>query len=65
MRLLQLLKLRSPRTEVAGTRTAEFEIVRSEIVDAETRLEMVLERGRLVCATRNDIPGWGAIRCRG
>lgn len=59
------LEAQESRTEVAGTRTAEFEIVRSEIVDAETRLEMVLERGRLVCATRNDIPGWGAIDAEG
>ena len=59
------LEAQESRTEVSGTRTAEFEIVRSEIVDAETRLEMVLERGRLVCATRNDIPGWGAIDAEG
>ena len=59
------LEAQESRTEVSGTRTAEFENVRSEIVDAETRLEMVLERGRLVCATRNDIPGWGAIDAEG
>ena len=59
------LEAQESRTDVAGTRTAEFENVRSEIVDAETRLEMVLERGRLVCATRNDIPGWGAIDAEG
>ena len=59
------LEAQGSRTDVAETRTAEFEIARSTIVDAETRIEMVMKRGRLICATRNDIPGWGAIDAEG
>lgn len=59
------LAAQESRTDAAATRTVGFEAARSEIVDAETRLEMVLRRGRLICATRNDIPGWGAIDAEG
>ena len=59
------LEAQESRTNVAETRTVRFEDARAEIVDAESRLDMVLERGRLICATRNDIPGWGAIDAGG
>lgn len=59
------LDAQTSRTNVAETRTVGFEAARSEIVDAESRLDMVQGRGRLICATRNDIPGWGSIDAEG
>ena len=59
------LEAQESRADVAETRTAQFEEARSDIVDAPGRLDQVVRRGSLLCATRNDIPGWGSIDSAG
>ena len=59
------LDAQASRAEAAETRTAGFDDAITDIVGADTRHEEVLRRGELICATRNDIPGWGAIDAEG
>lgn len=49
------------RAEVAETRAAQFEELLDETLNPDLLFDEVLERGRLLCAIRNDAPGWGSF----
>ena len=59
------LEAQQSRAEFAETRTAIYDDQVSDIEDATSRLDEIVNRGELICATRNDIPGWGAIDSEG
>lgn len=59
------LNAQTARADAAETRTAGFDDAVLDIVGSDTRHEEILRRGELICATRNDIPGWGAIDAEG
>ena len=59
------LEAQESRADFAETRTAIFDDQISDVVDAPSRFDEIKNRGDLICATRNDIPGWGAIDAQG
>lgn len=46
------------RAEAAEQRVQEAEAAASEIADTTSRLERIKQRGKLICATGNDTPGF-------
>ena len=65
MLLLLLAACGGEAVEVEVTRIVEVTPVGGMMVEEENRLQAVKDRGTLICASRNDVPGYGFINASG
>ncbi len=55
----------TPQPEAEPTNTPEAMPTEAMMPAEESRLQTVMDRGRLICASRNDVPGYGATDDQG